>query len=145
MSIPPSYWRGKQKYKARHEAEEAIARQAAQHLLVRQRGDQHLPETWIDVASRTSCRVSGFYAPGGPSGEYSPGLDGWGVITYNTALTPPRQAKVIIHELVHHLLMSVLPGFVFSDRIQCGYEDDSLDVRHRIAQRVEEICFRRAE
>ena len=41
--------------------------------------------------------------------------------------------------------MSVLPGFVLSDRIQCGYEDDALDVRHRIAQRVEEICFRRIE
>ncbi len=120
-----------------------MARQAAQFLLVRQRGEQDLPETWIDVADRIWCHTEGFYAPGGLSGEYCPSEDGQGAITYNTALTPPRQARVLVHELTHHLLMSVLPGFVLSDRIQCGYEGDSLDVRHRIARRVEELCFRK--
>ena len=119
------------------------ARQVAQRILVRQQGGMDEPQTWIDVATTFGCRVSAYHHPGGELGDYAPAGDGQGVITYNEAVTPPAQAKVIVHEMAHHLLMPLVPGYLFGDFVMCRYEDDPGDVRHRIARRVEMLCFRR--
>lgn len=122
-----------------------LARSVAQRLLVRQAGGMDCPETWIGVAATFGCRVYSYHFPGGPLGDYVPASDGQGVITYNDAITPPAQARVIVHELSHHLLMPLVPGFLFGDFVRCSYDDDPGDVRHRISRRVEELCFRRKD
>ena len=121
-----------------------LARQIAQRLLVRQAGDMDDPETWTRIAVSFGCRLSSYHQPGGALGDYVPSCEGGGVITYNDAVTPPAQARIIVHELAHHLLMPLVPGFLFGDYVHCLYEDDPDDVRHRIARRVEELCFRRS-
>ena len=123
-----------------------LTRQVGTHLLKRHSGDHEDPETWLIVAAGMNCRVSSYYYPGGGLGDYAPTLeaDGAGVITYNTAATPCKQARVICHELAHHILMPLVPGFVLGDYVICRYEGDPLDERHRIARLVEEFCFRRA-
>ena len=121
-----------------------LARAVAVRLLLRQRGSMDIPATWIDVAAAFGCRVYAYHAPGGPLGEYAPCGEGQGVITYNDAITPPAQSRVIVHETAHHLLMPLVPGYLFGDFVRCCYDDDPEDARHRIARRVEELCFRRA-
>ena len=101
------------------------------------------PQTWIAVAESFGCRVYAYHAPGGCPGEYAPAGEGQGVICYNDACTPPTRAKVILHELVHHLMCPLISGFLFGEYHRCGYDDDALDCRHRIAQAVQDICFRR--
>ena len=119
------------------------SRAVAHRLLLRQRGGMDDPQTWIDVAASFGCRVLSYHEPGGSLGEYASAEDGQGVITYNDAATPPTQARVIVHETGHHLLMPLIPGYLFGEFVHCRYDDDPLDVRHRIAKRVEELCFRR--
>ena len=143
INIPPGYWGNKQGHKARQAVEAGIIRQVSQYLLVRQRGDMYSPQTWLDIAQASWCRTVPFHEPGGPWGDYCPASDGWGVLTYNTSLTPPRQARVVVHELSHHLCMGIVPGFVLSDQIKCNYDDDPMDVRQRIARGVEDICLKR--
>lgn len=121
----------------------SVARTVSQRLLSRHQGERDLPNTWIAVAASFGCRVLSYHEPGGCLGEYASTEDGQGVITYNDAATPPTQAKVIVHETGHHLLMPLIPGYLFGDFVHCRYDDDPLDLRHRIAKRVEELCFRR--
>lgn len=121
----------------------AYARQVAQRILVRQCGGMDSPETWTDAALTFGCRCHAFYALGGPPGEYAPLGDGQGVIAYNTAMTPPAQSHVLVHEIAHHLLTPLIPSDLFGEYVTRRYDDDPDDVRHRIAKRVEEICFRR--
>jgi len=50
---------------------------------------------------------------------------------------------VIVHEMAHHLLMPLVPGYVLGEYVTCRYDDDPQDVRHRIARRVEQLCVRK--
>lgn len=121
------------------------ARRIAQRILIRQRSGMDDPQAWIDVARSFGCRVVPYHVPGGELGEYAPCGEGQGVITYNDAVTPPAQARVIVHELSHHLLMPLVPGYLFGEYERCRYSDDPDDTRHQIAKRVEALCFRRGE
>lgn len=119
------------------------ARAVAQRILVNQRGSMDKPETWVEVARRLGCRMCPIHEPGGMNGEYRSAGEGIGVIVYNTAITPPAQARVIVHELSHHLLMALVPGDLFEEWHRASYDDNAPDCRHAISQAVETICFRK--
>ena len=57
----------------------------------------------------------GFHEPDGVKGEYAPRDNGRGVIRFNMAYSPPTQARVLVHEIAHHLLMSEVSGDLFGN------------------------------
>lgn len=119
-----------------------IAAEVASHLLRHaSEGERDDPRTWEDVAEHLGCRIHPFHVPGGAPGEYAAAGDGQGVITYNTSCTPPMQARVLIHELAHHLLHTWLPTCLAPEHLVCASADDPYDVRHQIARIVErQVC-----
>jgi hypothetical protein len=119
------------------------SRWAAARLLGHHTGDQADPLTWLPVLREIGCRVHPFHDPGGQKGDYAPTLDsdGTGIVQYNTAYSPPFQARVLVHEGAHHLLWPIITGFLYGEWVRANYDDDPLDVRQRIARRVEEIIF----
>ena len=120
-----------------------IAAQVADHLLCHaSEGERDDPRTWEGVAQNLGCRVHPFYVPGGMPGEYAAAGEGLGVITYNTACTPPMQVRVLVHELAHHLLHTWLPTCLGPEHLVCAASvEDPYDVRHQIARMVErQVC-----
>ena len=141
ISIPPSYW--ERRWTRNHKYEADFAVQVTQHILLKQNGPMDDPETWVPIAEKMDCQVFPFYLEGGKKGEYTPWGDGGGAIVYNTAYSPPAQARILVHEIAHHLLMPFMPGYLFGEGVECHYDGNPGDIRERIAKRVEELCFRR--
>lgn len=119
------------------------AQGAANKLISLHHGDRENPATWLPVLQQIGCRVHSYHEPGGQLGEYAPTLeaDGGGIVQWNTAATPPMQARVLCHEGAHHLMWPLVSGFLFGEWTRANYDDDPLDVRQRIARRVEHLCF----
>ncbi len=122
---------------------ETWARRIAQKLLVAQRGGMDEPATWADVAARRGHPVEFYHDSGGGPGEFVSCEPGTGCIRVNTEYPDWKQARVLVHELGHAELCSVLYPVCDAPAYRMGYDDEPGDVRHRIAARVEELCFRR--
>lgn len=74
-----------------------------------------------------------------PHGEFQ----GRGVIAYNTARSPERQAVVVIHETSHHVTWPHEQGTLFAvDVVEC-YDGDPASERHRAARMVERLIVGR--
>lgn len=134
------------------------ARRIAQRLLFVQMGGMDAPETWASVAARRGHEVEHFHDPAAGPGEYASCEAGTGVIRINTAYAPGVQARACVHELAHAELNTCSSGLWRADApgdfagdtapsstrsFLMGYDDEPGDVRHKIARRVEEMCFRR--
>ena len=138
-------------------AVDGYARAIAQRLLVIQHGGMDLPKTWADVADRRGHDWEYFDDPDSGPGEWVSCEAGTGVIRINTAYPSHIQAHTWVHEISHAELCALasglwqgnVPGFLRGNWAclrpgeRMGYDDDPADCRHRIACRVEEICFRR--
>ncbi len=103
------------------------------------------PATWIAVAGELGCTCAAYHEPRAPLGEYCPSYSGRGCITFNRAVTAYRQARTIIHEMAHHLLIvfGIVPWWEYPVTIR--YEQGGLGggwhMRHRLARRVERFVF----
>lgn len=53
------------------------------------------------------------------------------------------QARVVVHEAAHHVLMSEVSGDLFGEHVRYYYDDDPALIRHQIARMTEALCFRR--
>ena len=134
-----------------------IARPIAVRLLVLQDGWMDAPDTWERVASKRGHAWEYFHDPHAGPGEWVSCEAGTGCIRVNTAHTPPVMARAAVHELGHAELASLssglwrgdVPGFLRGVFALCppasrmGYDDDPLDVRHRVCRGIERICFNR--
>ena len=111
-------------------------------LLKEDGGDQENPATWIRIARRAGCRVYGFTAPGGRRGEYAPVDEnsGLGVICFNLACTPARQARILAHELAHHFEYHSQPT-LFPAFTGAFYGGNAKEFREAVARRVERLLF----
>ena len=100
--------------------------------------DRTRTATWLPVAAALRCRVHSFNVPGARRGEYCPAEDGAGVITVNLAYGDEQAARVICHEIAHHLMRwhVAFECYDCADAVSC-YDDEPGDVRHQIARRVE--------
>lgn len=117
------------------------ARTVAVPLLFIQRGGMDAPETWADVAARRGHFWELFHDPAQGPGEFVSCEPGTGCIRINTAYTPEVMARAFVHEIAHAELNGVLEPVCSLFNTRMGYDDDPGDLRHRIARRVEEICF----
>ena len=138
---------------------QGIARMIAVPLLFAQDGPMDDPETWARVAARRGHECEYFHDAGAGPGEWVSCEAGTGCVRVNTFFPPCVQARVSVHEIAHAEMSALAsglwrgdaPGFLRGCFTICppaarmGYDDDPDDARHRIARRVEQICFRRNE
>ncbi|MES2464222.1 MAG: hypothetical protein V4671_26970 [Armatimonadota bacterium] len=104
--------------------------------------DREDPKTWRDVAERLVIGVAGFDDHRAMHGclTFIEAHDRW-VIELNTFLKPRMQARILIHELAHYLLRTMLGIWLCDDQTVYHYDGRVDDMRHRIARRVERLVL----
>ena len=149
ISIPPNYWRKRLTKKANYQFKMDLVNLVYQRAIPIHHGDVQDPKTWMPVAWGLNCETSLDMIPyGDPEffrGRYTPAdphcFNGEGLIECNTAIPPPQQARVLVHEIGHHLLWPILSGNVFGAQTCCYYDDSPLDFRHSCCCLLEEMVF----
>lgn len=104
--------------------------------------DVYDPTTWKRVVHAVDCYYRTIDVPHGDRGLYlPPGLETRGSIVVNIAYPECVQARVLVHELAHHLLHIWEPPLLEHAADFYSYEGDVSEVRHHIAQIAEDmIC-----
>ena len=113
--------------------------------IVRECGDNDLsvPQTYVAAATEAGLFVIAYYRRGGVRGWYERGEDGRECLYYNTAYTDFVQARVLVHERAHSMIVGrerAMNPDAMPVAMRAGYDDPEFgDESHRLCRRVERL------
>ena len=114
-------------------------------VIVRECGgsDPEAPHTYVSAATAAGLLVVAFYRRGGVRGWYERGADGRECLYYNTAYTDLVQARVLVHERAHSIIVGRERAMNPEARpaaVSAGYDDPEYgDEAHRLCRQVERL------